>query len=329
MSIITRIINIFFENEYPEDIQRKFHLWLSDPSNQDEKDEALSTIWDSIDTRADNATINSLLEVEYKLGIGREERSRKNKLFRISFGRVAAVILLPLLSAFLTYTFVKNSENEVPVLKECFASNGELKTVFLPDSTLVTINSGSVIIYPEKQSGKERYVYLNGEAYFEVTHNPDLPFIVKTDGLEVEVLGTKFNVSAYSDDPNITTSLKEGIVRLNFSNPDLANMVLSPNDRVIYNKLTNEITSSVVSDKYIAAWKEGHLLFTSASIYDVLRSFQHRYGVDVYLNSSKYENDKLTVKFVHGETLEESLQILTKIVPEFRYKLEKNRLYIY
>lgn len=278
MSIIARIINIFFENEYPVDIQVKFHRWLSNTSNQEEKEEALLSVWESISSKADNSTFNSLLEVESKLGINHEKLQIRSS-YKSRFAKIAAIILLPLLSAFLTYTFLQNKEDDIPKLKECFASNGKLETILLPDSTLITINSGSVIIYPEEQNGKERYVYLNGEAYFEVSYDPDMPFIVKTDGLEVEVLGTKFNVSAYPDDPNITTTLEVGKVRINFAKPDLSDMILSPNEQVIYNKITNKITSSKVSGKYIAAWKGGHLLFTSATIYDILRSFEYRYGV--------------------------------------------------
>lgn len=328
MAIFRRILNIFFENEYPQDIQHKFWSWFNEPANTEEKENALKSTWDSIPAEITQDTFASLSEVEDRLGFTTNKLPQKRSfLFRL--GKIAAVLLLPVLSGLLTYTYLQKTEEVPAKFTECFATNGELKKVALPDGSIVTINSGSIIIYPEEQKGTERYVYLNGEAYFDVAHNEDIPFIVKTDGVKVEVLGTKFNVSAYPDEPNITTTLESGKVKLNFSKEGVKDLILAPNDKAVYNRTTGQLTTSKIPSKYIAGWREGQLLFTDASIHDILRTFGYKYGVSVYLNSDHYENAILTVKFMHGETLEESLQILRKIIPGFRYELNKDKLYIY
>ncbi|GHT70868.1 anti-sigma factor [Bacteroidia bacterium] len=326
MTIIKRILVAFFENDYPQDIQRKFWRWFIDTAHTEEKEKALKSVWDSMRSEVTSATVKSLQEVESKLDFNRE--STRSRSIILQLAKIAAILLIPVLSGLFTYVYLQ--KNEIPPkLVECYAADGELKRIYLPDSSVVTINSGSVIIYPEEQKGKQRYVYLNGEAYFEVVRNPDMPFVVKTDGVEVEVLGTKFNVSAYPDDPNITTTLETGKVRLNFEGEGVEDVILAPNDKVIYNKITEQLINMKVPNKYIADWREGHLSFTNANIHDVLRSFGHKYGISVYLNSDKYENAMLTIKFIHGETLEESLLVLKKIIPGFRYELAKNNLYIY
>lgn len=330
MTMVKRILNLFIKYDYPKDVQTHFWQWLADPSHDEQKDEALRSVWDSINIEVSQSTLNSLQEVEHKLGLKENKTRQKHSVF-IRFMKVAAVLLLLILSGLYTYTYISDVSKVEESVKftECFVSDGELKKVLLPDGSEVIVNSGSVIIYPEVQKGKQRTVYLNGEAYFNVVHNPELPFVVKTDGVEVEVLGTKFNVSAYSNDPDITTTLEEGKVKLDFENKKLGSLELSPNDKAVYNKRSGQLTHSRVSGKYIAVWRDGQLLFTDADIHTVLRAFERKYGVSVYLNSDKYEYAKLTVKFIHGETLEESLHVLKKIVPGFRYELEEDKLFIY
>ncbi|MBB4038180.1 ferric-dicitrate binding protein FerR (iron transport regulator) [Dysgonomonas hofstadii] len=327
MAMIKRILNLFIKYDYPKDIQRQFWQWLAEPSHSEQKDEALGLIWNSINSEVTQSTLNSLQEVECKLGLMDNKIQRKRSIF-IRFMKIAAVLLFLILSGLYTYIHISDTDDSVK-FTECFVSEGELKKVLLPDGSEVIINSGSIIIYPEVQKGKQRSVYLNGEAYFNVVHNPDLPFVVKTDGVDVEVLGTKFNISAYSNDPDITTTLEEGKVKLNFKNKELRSLDLSPNDKTIYNKNSGQLINSRVSGKYIAAWRDGLLLFTDANIHTVLRAFERKYGVSVYLNSDKYEDAKLTVKFIHGETLKESLHVLAKIIPGLRYELEKDKLFIY
>jgi len=330
MSIISRIISTFFNNDYPDKVQIKFREWLVEERFIEEKEKGMKSVWDSLQNiRLDMSTFRSLQETERKLDFHKKGRfSVKKQAARLT--RIAAILILPLLSVIFTYIYFQSKNfNSSVKLSECYASHGELKTVKLPDGSVAVINSGSLLIYPEEEMDGKRIVYLNGEAFFEVEYNRDLPFIVKTNGLEVEVLGTKFNVSAYPDMPKITTTLKEGKIRINFDSTVRESVTLSPNDEVIYNRETDEIIYGKIADRYIGAWREGHLLFNEAPITEILRSFEHRYGVNVYLNSNKYTKDKLTVKFIHGETIKESLLVLEKIIPNFSYRLEDNKLYIY
>jgi len=327
MTVFKHIINLFLKNDYPQDTRKRFWLWLADPIHEDLKDQELKSVWDSLDAEVTQSTIDSLRIVEQKLSFNKKESTRKSSLI-IRLAKIAAVLLLPIFSALLTYTYLFPTETPITLI-ECFAPDKEQKKITLSDGSIVTLNSGSIIIYPEEQNGQQRYVYLNGEAYFDVSHNPDIPFIVKTGDIEVEVLGTKFNISAYSDEPDITTILETGKVRLNFKNGDMESVELSPNDKIIYNKTTRLITRSTVSDAHIAVWREGQLLFTDVDLSHILRAFEHKYGITVFLNSDKYQDAVLTVKFIHGETLEESLEILKKIIPGFRYELEKDKLFIY
>jgi len=94
---------------------------------------------------------------------------------------------------------------------------GRKSTITLSDGSVVWLNSGSYLIYPQEFSRKKREVYLAGEAYFEVTENTDKPFIVTTDDIEIEVLGTTFNVNSYPENKDVETVLVEGSVKVSRS----------------------------------------------------------------------------------------------------------------
>ncbi len=121
-----------------------------------------------------------------------------------------AIIMLPVLSAFLAYYITinqtYNNNNNVTVT----AGNGEKADIMLADGSHVWINSGSSLTYNEGFNRKERNVYLEGEAYFEVAKDAERPFIVRTGEMDIQALGTAFNVNAYNDERYVSSVLLEG-----------------------------------------------------------------------------------------------------------------------
>jgi ferric-dicitrate binding protein FerR (iron transport regulator) len=147
----------------------------------------------------------------------------------------------------------------------------------LPDGTTVWVNASSSIKYPTAFTGKKREVEITGEAYFQIAKNPGQPFIVRVNGMEVQALGTQFNINSYSDEASVSTTLIEGSVKVTSDN---AGVILGPGQqsqlkngrlRLIKNVNTEEITS----------WKEGLFHFESADLKTILRQFSRWYDVDV------------------------------------------------
>lgn len=157
----------------------------------------------------------------------------------------------------------------------------------LSDGTKVWLNSDTELTYTVPFIGTERRVALKGEAYFDVTPNKELPFIVTTGNQEVQVLGTEFNVSAYRDDNTITTTLVEGKVQVadNISN---AKEYLLPNDQSILNKQSDAIKKQHVDTYPYIAWKEGRFVFNNVTLEEFLYKVARWYDVEVY-----YDNDSL------------------------------------
>jgi hypothetical protein len=165
---------------------------------------------------------------------------------------------------------------------------GKRKEIILSDGTKVWLNSGSKLIFPAYFSENKREVYLEGEAIFEVAHNAEKPFFVKTSQYNVEVLGTVFNISNYKDDDAIRTVLKSGSVKINYENSSLfrrtENMKIAPGTLAVYHKKDKEITTEEVHvDKYFS-WREGVFIFKNDSLATIMKKLSRYYDLEIIIN---------------------------------------------
>jgi transmembrane sensor len=148
----------------------------------------------------------------------------------------------------------------------------------LSDGTKVWLNSVSSLTYPTSFTGNERVVELKGEAYFEVAHNAKMPFKVKTNNVNVEVLGTHFNIKAYADEAAVKTTLLEGSVQLSNKN---ASVKLVPGEQGITNNNNADINVKNVKVAEVIAWKNGSFVFREANIQEIMKQISRWYDVDV------------------------------------------------
>ena len=327
---IREIIQKYFQNNQSKKIRRTFSSWVKDESNKEEKETAFVEIWDTLDIQADSSTEKSFNKLLSTIQATDIVVQKKHSPFIHKLLRIAAIIMLPILSVGITYYLMKDSakiEHDVKLV-ECIVPNGEIRTIILPDSSIVKVNSGSILIYPQKFSNS-RDIFLNGEAYFTVTKDKTKPFIVKTSELDVEVLGTIFNVSAYTDNDNSSTTLESGKVNVKFKNTDKEPVILHPDEQIVYNKNLKSVEKKNVKIENTIAWTEGNMIIQSMSINEVVKIIERKYAVTVYLNSNKYQHERITMKVTDGETVTEFMLILQYLVPQLKYKINDDKLYIY
>ena len=237
----------------------------------------------------------------------------RHRIFRAAMTCAAAAVVL----FFVPWATLKVNEKH----------NGETREVILPDSSKVLLNAGSVIIFPERFSAAERTVFLSGEAIFKVTHNQNIPFTVNTSDLAIRVHGTTFNVNAYPESGSTAATLCEGSVSATL-NSSGESFLMVPNERLSYDRATGEATVTHVNAAEDTAWKRGDMCFRSENIHGIAKAIERKYGLNTYITSGKYDDMILTAKFVHGETLDQMLSAICKLVPGMRYHIENNCVYI-
>jgi len=296
----------------------------------------LKDIWDNPQTNVSEEEIsNALKTLLSRISLYEELSSRKKRYIQRLYKvlKIAGIFLLPILASYITYYFLDRN----PVIQETLIANteyavplGERREVLLDDGTVVYLNSGSILITPEKFIGKERNVYLVGEGYFKIASNKEKPFKVKTSLVEIEALGTEFSVSAYPQDNSIKTILAEGSVRLSVL--DVANapsIVMIPNHQSLYTPDMNGFMVSEVNALNHISWKDGILIFDKTPINDVLRRVEIQCGVQIIYDRSNKTITKhdITAKFIHDESLTEILDVLSEVV-EFNYQITNNQVII-
>ena len=286
-------------------------------------DERFSNLFDKIQSRIDSKSKENGNTNKQKL---------KLPLLMTWLTRAAAILLIPVL-AFLFYTLAQKDIdiNEYSSLAtdslEIVAPIGSRTIVQLSDGTEVHLNYGSRIKYPQKFSGDTREVILSGEGYFDVTHNPAKPFIVKTPHLNVKALGTSFNVMAYPDNNEIQTTLVKGKVVLEQNDGDgkiktIGSMV--PGQHVSYNLKTGAIHSAKGNIEKYFAWKDGKLIFEDAPINQVAEKLSRMFNVDIEV-SDDIKDYIYTVTFV-DEPLFQILDLMTIATPVSYTALPRKKL---
>jgi hypothetical protein len=165
---------------------------------------------------------------------------------------------------------------------------GKKFEVQLSDGTLVHLNAGTSLRYPVQfVKNQNRQVYLLGEAFFEVEKDKEHPFDVNTQNVNVEVLGTKFNVDTYSENPRTDVVLVEGKVSLYKDQKTKENQVyLKPGEKGSNERGQSEITTEQVNTEYYTAWVKGSLVFKNASFDDIIKKLERRYNV-TFINKNK------------------------------------------
>lgn len=216
------------------------------------------------------------------------------------------------------------------VYNTLYVPNGRRFDIVLSDNSHVYLNAGSSLRYPVNFiPGKKRQVYLEGEAFFDVSKDTDHPFVVTSGNMDVEVLGTKFNVNAYPEETNINTVLVEGSVRLNTNeieeNRD-ASVLLEPGHMAQWDQKTKSAQTEEVDTELYTGWMQGKLVLRGMRFKDILKKLERHYGVSIQNKNKKLENRVFTATF-DVETIEE---VLNTFVAEtnFDYLIEKEQITI-
>jgi transmembrane sensor len=228
------------------------------------------------------------------------------------------------------YPTLRNAAGAPLAYEEHHTAPGTTAKVVLADGTTVRLNAGSRLWYPGKFTGRQREVYLQGEAFFEVTRNRQQPFVLHVGKQQVRVLGTSFNVQAYPNEPTIETAVVTGRVAFIRAASGAATpqdtLYLTPNQRAVFARQTATMHREAINGREAAAWSRGELIFRQTPLDEVARTLARRYNVPVRLTNDRLRFCQLTGRF-QNQNLREVVSVLA-LTGAFEYELTPNQLTI-
>jgi ferric-dicitrate binding protein FerR (iron transport regulator) len=216
-------------------------------------------------------------------------------------------------------------------MNEVVIPYGKSSELLLADGTKVWLNAGSKFAFPSKFKNKNREVFLEGEAYFEVARNEEQPFIVNAAEMGIKVLGTHFNVSAYATDKNIETVLLEGSIALSNHKsllPGTNEVLLQPYQRATFNKENKDIKVFDEPDADIfIVWTEGLLQFSQGNLQSVFTKLERYYNIKIDTPKDFPSSEVITGKLDLKESLEDVMIALSDVA-NLDYRIYDNRVVI-
>ena len=334
MHNIKDIINNFFHHSFSKEMTENYQRQILGDKLSLEQDETLYHIWQEVDSDVSgHSNQKEKVWARLKQAMESDLMNVKSRFVLKKWLYRAAIWILPLCMMGSTLYFYFRSQSlkqemATVSMQQEFAVQGEIRKITLPDGSNVWLNSGSLLMYPSQFIKEHREVYLSGEGYFEVVKNEQSPFIVKTRASQVKVLGTHFNVSAYPEESRIVTTLKEGAVAVELKDNGRT-FLLTPNEQLIYKPAVDEaLKHTVDADEYIN-WKEDDgLAFYKTPFDEVMNALQRHYGVNISMTTSNYENNQLTIHLKKNESLENVMKLVRIMIPELKYEICDDTVYI-
>ena len=298
--------------------------WFEDQNNETELKDAIQQHWNEFSTENEPGEKDLSLvlnKLKQKITSEKPTISFRNK-FHNFFSRAAAILLLPLILYSLYTTFRTSPTPENPASIEIFSPQGARTHFQLPDGTQGWLNSGSSIKY-ESNFEKIRNVSLTGEAWFDVIHNDQKPFVVKTSDLNIQVLGTQFNVTNFAEENRIEVVLQEGKVQVTGNEKEFT-AVLKPNEKFIYDRNLQTSTIQTVNAAHFSAWKDGLLIFRNEPLSEVLKRIGRWYNVEIILTDTELAKFRYRATF-QEEPLEEVIRLISLTAP-IEYSIDNRRI---
>ncbi len=198
---------------------------------------------------------------------------------------------------------------------------GQNSRIVLPDNTIVWLNSGTALTYNNKFSITNRDVQLEGRAYLKVKHDKQHPFVISCKNLRIKVLGTEFDVDAYTENDEVKVVLASGSVELSFVDGKLDKHTLNPGERATVSLTTNKVKVDKIDVKKSTMWKDGYMVFENDAMQHVITQLQHWYNIDIEVL------DKEVFELVFNATIkDESLEELLSLI-EYSCPVKTNIIY--
>ena len=291
-----------------KELQRLFRKYMDGKCSEDEK-KLLDGLFDSYTEEHDHSEYldiqGSRIKKEMFSNIRKGIRKHKNNSKKNISGRWMAIaasflILIGLGATVWHYQDVPIGDKSI--YETVTTPQGQRYNLTLEDGTRVKLNAGSTLRFPDKFRGDSRKVELTGEAFFEVTSNPEKPFIIHSGGLNTTVLGTSFNIQAYPENETVKVTVATGKVKVTpeKDSPGEATTFLTPDQQAVFDKQAHTIHTRKVNTAHFLEWTDGVIRFDDTSLSEAIAILERWYGVKI-LREGNLQQCHITAKFEKAE----------------------------
>lgn len=288
-----------------------FSEWLSSSDAHKDSFLKIKKYWDAevagMKLRNPEAAYNMLLERIWKT-----ERKRVVRQLWIKYAGAAAVAVIIGIASY----WMGGHQATAPLQYYSYITGNSISSFELPDGTEISLNKNSKLSYSSSYGEQVREVSLDGEGFFTVTKDKEKAFVVDLNGSKISVLGTVFNVKNYKKEDITTATLVEGSIR--FETPD-QQIVLKPDQQLVFNKSNNKIDMTNVSTDLVTAWKSHLIKYRSVPFREFLDMLKERYEVEIILSNEALGDQKVTGSFDESLTVDQILDLMKKNLV-FRWK---------
>lgn len=244
--------------------------------------------------------------------------------------KYAAIIIFALASGY----FISQVQPASKLaMNEIAVPRGNRTSVQLPDGTKVWLSNGTKLIYPEKFKGDTRNVQLSGEGYFEVTHDPEHPFIVSVGKERIKVLGTKFAVVAYPEDNRVKAELISGKIQFDIHTGDTGDQyrsyLVKPSHSLVYDKSSGKVYESIIPDGFYDYWQEGTYRFRNESFESLAKKIDRIYNVEIIFEEPELKSRTFTGTLNIDDNVYTIMEAFKNASGKpFNYKYQKGKIFI-
>lgn len=274
------------------DEKKNIEEWLGQSAENRKLYADLREIWLSagIQANADNYQMEDAI-LKFRNQISSEKYRLKNQINFQQLLKYAAILILILGLPFSYYIGSRNSksDNSTTTISCAF---GDKTSIVFPDSSKVWLNSGSKLTFNSDFKSGARNVILEGEAFFSVSKDKEHPFRVKTTDIDIEVLGTKFNVKAYPDENSVSTTLVEGSLEISSL---YENTRIKPDQKLVFSKVSKKMVLRKIADTSAdTEWKDGRLVFRNESLGELAPKLRRWFDVDIVFADERAKQRRFT-----------------------------------
>lgn len=322
------LLDRFMRDGLPAEEEKELWTWFKRPEAREYLFRYYHQFWTEMKDKTLSPDVQNQMFRKIQRRIhpdGRKEEEQK-VIRRISFRQgmfyAAAVVLLMIL---VTFVYQYKDKSDVVTdyslqIYKVLVDKGQRASVVLPDGTRVWLNSHTELTYNGDYGKKNREVILSGEGYFEVAKDSISPFIVKAGEMEIEALGTAFNVRAYSEDKESTATLFEGKVRTSVGKNEV---LLRPHESVRVNKASREMDISPEFTDYARMWKDNELVFRGETMEEVAVMLDRLYNVKVQFASERVRHYRFS-GVIKNNSLENVIELISLTAPIVYKKVAGN-----